>query len=33
MALRWKDNKVVTVLSNDLGVEPVLLMLPLFKGD
>ena len=23
MALRWKDNKVVTMLSNDLGVEPV----------
>ena len=23
MALRWKDNKVVTILSNDLGAEPV----------
>lgn len=23
LALRWKDNKVVTMLSNDLGVEPV----------
>ena len=23
MALRWKDSKVVTVLSNDLGIEPV----------
>ena len=23
LALRWKDNKVVTLLSNDLGVNPV----------
>ena len=23
LALRWKDNKVFTMLSNDLGIEPV----------
>lgn len=23
LALRWKDNKVVTLLSTDLGVEPI----------